>query len=166
MTINLLSFASVMGTIGGLLGALLILMVMITIHEFGHYIVGKIFKFKINEFSIGFGPKIFSRKSKKSGEVFSLRLIPLGGFCAFEDEDGLEVEDKKAAENYIDPDEVFPEAKPVEVMPPCVDPLAEKEKAEEKPRSFTEEKPWKRIIVLISGALFNFISAIVSSNSK
>ena len=67
--------------------ALLILLLMILIHEFGHYIVGKILKFKINEFSIGFGPKIFSKTNKKTGEIFSLRLLPLGGFCAFDGED-------------------------------------------------------------------------------
>lgn len=48
-------------------------------------------------------------------------------------------------------------------MPPCVDPLKEKEEAKEKPRSFTEEKPWKRIIVLAAGAFFNFVSAIIFS---
>ena len=72
--------------VGYILLALLILLVMITIHELGHYIVGKIFKFDIEEFAIGFGPKIFSKK-KKNGEIFSLRLIPLGGFCAFKGED-------------------------------------------------------------------------------
>ena len=66
--------------------AVLILLLMITVHEFGHYIVGKIFKFKINEFSIGFGPAIFKRENKE-GEVFAIRLIPLGGYCAFEGED-------------------------------------------------------------------------------
>lgn len=70
-----------------LLLALLILLTMVTIHEFGHYIAGKILKFKINEFSIGFGKSIFSRKSKKTGEVFSIRLVPLGGYCAFEGEE-------------------------------------------------------------------------------
>ena len=75
-----------MGTVGGVLGALLILMIMITVHEFGHYIVGKIFKFKINEFAIGMGPAIF-KKQMKSGEQFSIRALPLGGFCAFEGED-------------------------------------------------------------------------------
>ena len=64
--------------------ALVILLVMIVIHELGHYIAGKILKFKINEFSVGFGPKLLSKK-KKNGEVISLRLIPLGGFCAFEE---------------------------------------------------------------------------------
>lgn len=66
--------------------ALLILMVLITVHEFGHYIAGKIFKFKINEFAIGFGKAIY-KKTRKSGEVFSIRILPLGGFCAFEGED-------------------------------------------------------------------------------
>lgn len=83
---NLLSLVSSLKTVGYVLGALLILMIMITVHEFGHYIVGKIFKFKINEFAIGMGPAIFKKKLK-SGEDFSIRALPVGGFCAFEGED-------------------------------------------------------------------------------
>ena len=75
-----------MSTVGSVCLAILILLAMITVHEFGHYVAGKIFHFKINEFAIGFGPKLFSR-TKKNGEVFSVRLLPLGGFCAFEGED-------------------------------------------------------------------------------
>lgn len=67
--------------------ALIVLLVMITVHEFGHFCAGKILGFKINEFAIGFGPAIFKRKSKKTDEQFSIRLLPLGGFCAFEGED-------------------------------------------------------------------------------
>lgn len=66
--------------------ALLVFAVLIFIHELGHYVFGKIFKFKINEFSIGFGKAIWS-KTRKNGEIFSIRLIPLGGFCAFEGEE-------------------------------------------------------------------------------
>ena len=66
--------------------ALAVLLVMITVHEFGHYCAGKIFGFKINEFSIGFGPAIY-KKTKKDGEIFSVRALPLGGYCAFEGED-------------------------------------------------------------------------------
>ena len=102
--------------------AIVILLTMIVIHELGHYVAGKIFKFKINEFSIGFGPLIFSKTNKKTGEKFSLRMIPLGGYCAFEDENGLEA-DEKGAEEFVNPDEVFEETTPVPVMPPCVDPL-------------------------------------------
>ena len=73
--------------------AIVVLLFMITVHEFGHYVAGKLLKFKINEFSIGFGKAIFS-KTKKNGEKFSLRIFPLGGFCAFEGED----EDKEDVE--------------------------------------------------------------------
>ena len=75
-----------LGYIGYIVVALLILMLMVTIHEFGHYIAGKLFKFKINEFSIGFGKALYSKKLK-NGEIFSIRLVPLGGYCAFEGED-------------------------------------------------------------------------------
>lgn len=93
MLSTLASFSSVMTTIGYILLALLVLMLTITIHELGHYTLGKIFKFKINEFSIGFGKAIYSHKCK-SGEVFSIRLVPLGGYCAFagEDEDEKNIE--------------------------------------------------------------------------
>ena len=100
--------------------AILMLLLMITVHEAGHYFAGKIFGFGIEEFSIGFGPKIFSKK-KKNGEIFSVRAIPLGGYCAFCGED-KETDDESA---------------------------------------FNNKKPWQRIIVLISGALMNYFTAIV-----
>ncbi len=132
--------------------ALVILLVMIVIHELGHYIAGKILKFKINEFSVGFGPKLLSKK-KKNGEVISLRLIPLGGFCAFEGESGLE----NAATNRQNA-EVFEEVADEAAVQPL-------ETTETVPpsRSFTEEKPWKRIIVLVSGGLANLLSAVIFS---
>ena len=70
--------------------AIVVLLFMVLVHELGHYIAGKILKFKITEFSIGFGKAIFSHTSKKTGEKFSLRIFPLGGYCSFygEEEDG------------------------------------------------------------------------------
>lgn len=85
----LLSIGSVFLKFGFIIIALLVLMLMITIHELGHYTAGKILKFKINEFSIGFGKALYTKK-KKSGEVFSIRLIPLGGYCAFDGEDSTD----------------------------------------------------------------------------
>jgi regulator of sigma E protease len=84
---NLLSLSGVLNTALSIVLAIVVLLIMITVHELGHYLVGKIFKFKINEFAIGMGPAIFKRKSKNSDEVFSIRALPLGGFCAFEGED-------------------------------------------------------------------------------
>lgn len=75
-----------MSYVGYILAAILLLLLMITVHEFGHYIAGKIFGFGIEEFAIGFGPKLY-RKQRKNGEYFSVRLLPLGGFCAFKGED-------------------------------------------------------------------------------
>ena len=82
----ILSVGSVFARLGYIALAILVLLLMITIHEFGHYTAGKILKFKINEFSIGFGKALFT-KTKKNGEVFSIRLVPLGGYCAFDGED-------------------------------------------------------------------------------
>ena len=83
-----------MKSIGGVVLAVVILLVMVTIHEFGHYIAGKILGFKINEFAVGFGPAIFKKRSKKTGELFALRIIPLGGYCAFDGEDEYEEEEQ------------------------------------------------------------------------
>ena len=62
MISNLLSFSSILKYGGYILIAILVLLFMVLIHELGHYIAGKILKFKINEFSVGFGPKIFQKK--------------------------------------------------------------------------------------------------------
>lgn len=120
---GILSILSIFNYIGYILLAIIVLLFMVLIHELGHYVAGKILKFKINEFSVGFGPKIFQKK-KKNGELISLRALPLGGYCAFE---------------------------------------GENEEGIESPEAFNNQKPWKRLIVLFSGAFFNFLSAIVFS---
>lgn len=130
--------------------AILVLMVMITIHEAGHYVAGKILKFKINEFSIGFGPAIIKKTNKTTGEKFSLRLIPLGGFCAFEDEEGLDEEKEKNPIQPFEEDEIKEEIPVVEAD-------------ENAPKAFVKQPPWKRIIVLISGGLANILSAFIFS---
>ena len=118
-----MSVSSVVSSILNVVLAFVILMIMVTIHESGHYTAGKLLKFKINEFSVGMGPKIISHK-KKDGQLVSLRALPLGGYCAFEGEDYEEG------------------AQPVE-------------------GAFDKQAPWKRLIVLFSGAFFNFLSALV-----
>lgn len=169
--------------------AIVILLLMVTIHEFGHYIVGKLLKFKINEFSIGFGPKLFSRKNKKTQEVFSIRLLPLGGYCAFSGEDEITTGEKKnnssapTTENTTDSGklDVFADrqektdssgSEPTgsavscemgkindDTAAPVLDAAASDKSAELK--NFYDQAPWKRILVLLAGAAFNFISAII-----
>ena len=67
--------------------AILLFGALIFIHELGHFLMARLFKVKVNEFSLGMGPKIISKKSKTSGTAYSLRLFPIGGFVAMEGED-------------------------------------------------------------------------------
>jgi len=103
--------------------AIIFLLFMVLVHEFGHYIIGRMLNFKITEFSVGFGKALFSRKNKR-GELISLRLFPLGGYCAFAGEDETNSNDKEA---------------------------------------FTNQKPWKRILVFLAGVTFNFATAVLFS---
>ena len=61
---------------------------LIFIHEFGHYITARLCKVEINEFSIGMGPKIFGFRSKKTGILYALRILPIGGYVSMEGENG------------------------------------------------------------------------------
>ena len=68
-----------------ILAAILIFGVLIAVHEFGHFLTAKLCGVRVNEFSIGMGPQIWGRTV---GETeYSLRLLPIGGFCAMEGED-------------------------------------------------------------------------------
>ncbi|MBQ1814908.1 MAG: site-2 protease family protein, partial [Ruminococcus sp.] len=58
---------------------------IIFFHEFGHFITAKLSGVKVNEFALGMGPKLFG--FKKGETQYSLRLFPIGGYCAMEGED-------------------------------------------------------------------------------
>ena len=65
--------------------AILIFGLIVTVHEFGHFICAKLSGIRVLEFSVGMGPKLLQ---KTKGETkYSLRLLPLGGYCAMEGED-------------------------------------------------------------------------------
>lgn len=70
-----------------ILFAVLMFGFLITIHEFGHYLFARIFKVGIYEFAIGMGPKIISWRSKKTDILYSLRLLPIGGYVQMMGED-------------------------------------------------------------------------------
>ncbi len=182
-----INLTEVLRTIGGILLAILILLTMISIHEFGHYLAGKILKFKITEFSIGFGPAIYKKRSKKTGELFAVRIIPLGGYCAFDgeeyDEEDARLEaEQKAKGGVEEPFEDFhlTEEKQETMSAlnaesdenvPTVSAMNSGVNAEEKPKDeseypqpqgvrFNEQAPWKRIIVLVAGAFMNYLLAL------
>lgn len=109
-----------MTSILSLLCAILLLGVLILVHEWGHFLMGRALGFTILEFAVGFGPKLFSFTKKDT--CYSLRLLPLGGYCMFDGE----------------------------------------EKGEEtRPGSMYNQKPWKRLLVMLSGCFMNFLTAFV-----
>ena len=65
--------------------AIVLLGVLVMVHEFGHYLVGRLTGMTVLEFSIGFGPKLIGWRRKEID--YSLRVIPLGGYCSFLGED-------------------------------------------------------------------------------
>ena len=68
-----------------LISSLLVFLLVVMLHEFGHFSIAKLSGIKVNEFSIGMGPKIYQ---KQRGETFySLRALPVGGYVAMEGEE-------------------------------------------------------------------------------
>ena len=65
--------------------ALIMFCILIFIHEFGHFIAAKKCDVQVNQFALGMGPAIF--KKKKGETEYSLRCLPIGGYCAMEGED-------------------------------------------------------------------------------
>lgn len=76
-----------MSIIINLLLFILILGCIVFIHEAGHFTFAKLTGVYVYEFALGMGPKLFSYKPKKSETIYSIRAVPLGGFCSLAGED-------------------------------------------------------------------------------
>ena len=76
--------ANIWNTVYPILIAILFFELIIIIHEGGHFVAARLMKIKVNEFSIGMGPKLF--QFKKGDTKYTLRLILFGGYCAMEGE--------------------------------------------------------------------------------
>jgi len=64
---------------------IVIFLILISLHEFGHFIAAKLSGVSVLEFAIGMGPAIWKKQGKST--LYSLRAIPMGGFCKMEGED-------------------------------------------------------------------------------
>lgn len=126
--------------------------VVVIAHEFGHFIVAKANGISVVEFTVGMGPCIFS--VKKGGTKYAIRLLPLGGACIFEGEDGIERDtEKKEAENA--------EADPLQDVQQAV---ANTELgSKKKPGAFPDAPVFARIATVLAGPVFNFILAFLMS---
>lgn len=122
-----------MDTLIGLIAAIFILGLLISVHEFGHFIVAKRNGVHVIEFTIGFGPVIVSKTI--NGTKYSLRWILFGGACQMLGADmGLVNEEDEEYVNLL---------------------------KEQEGRSFTEKSVWARMAILFAGPFFNFLLAFV-----
>lgn len=114
---------------------LLIFGLVVVAHEFGHFLLAKINGIRVIEFSVGMGPKLLKFQGKET--LYTLRLLPIGGACMFDQEDGLEMQEK---EKQGEGNEVCPEQ-----------------------GSFAAAKVGARIATVVAGPVFNFILAFILS---
>ncbi|WP_295154769.1 RIP metalloprotease [uncultured Ruminococcus sp.] len=79
--------------------AIIIFSLIITIHEFGHFIAAKSNGVKVNEFAIGMGPALL--KKQKGETMYALRAFPIGGYCAMEGEDSESADGKAFCQKAV-----------------------------------------------------------------
>ncbi|MDO4288747.1 MAG: site-2 protease family protein [Eubacterium sp.] len=123
---------------------LLILSILVVVHEFGHYIAAKKMGVFVEEFSIGMGPSLFSRQGRET--LFSIRALPLGGFC------------KMRGEGAQEDDDDAPKADQPESL---VKDDTENTADAEDPRSFANKTKGQRFVILVAGAAMNILFAYV-----
>ena len=135
--------------------AILIFGGLIFIHELGHYLTARLFDVHILEFAIGMGPKLLSKKSKKTGIVYSLRALPFGGFVSMvgEDDDGLLYENGDPASKGGAGSFSLPTDAPVEEDTQKV--------KKEDPRALCRKPVWQRMIIMAAGGVMNILLGVV-----
>lgn len=126
-------------SIGKVLTFLIMLSVLVVLHEYGHFIVARRNGVRVNEFAVGMGPKIAGWRSSRSGTLYSLRALPIGGYCAMEGEDNKtsEAEQQRDYAQQVVTDRVAAAG------------------------NFQSKSPWARLAIVVAGPLANFILAYV-----
>ena len=139
-----------------LLVALLIFSLIIIFHELGHFLLAKRGGIRVNEFSLGMGPRLLSRQI---GETrYSLKLLPFGGSCMMEGEDGIYEEDSSEADRE-DENPLLQSWHPVEEMQAPEKRSRTRGGASLPEYAFGAKSVWVRISVVVAGPVFNFILA-------
>lgn len=131
---------------------LIIFGVVVISHEFGHFIIARKNGIRVLEFSVGMGPTLFAYT--KNGVKYSLKLLPIGGACMFDGEDGISEQDGKEA-----PGDLYRKAVPEDGRLQQAEPFDPHMQAEGV--AFNEAGVWKRIAAVFAGPFFNFILAFV-----
>ena len=159
----------------GIIFTIIILGIIVFIHELGHFATAKYFGMPVTEFAIGMGPRLFSVKKEET--VYSIRILPLGGFVniegmqpekfdleAFKKERMDEIIEKLKDEINSENNEIKDEQFISEVEKRLDAAVKQELKRQEniQKNGFFTKSPFSRFIVLIAGVVMNFISALVA----
>lgn len=138
-----------------ILAALLVFSAVIAIHEFGHFTVAKLCGIQVNEFSIGMGPVLWKKNHK--GTQYSLRALPVGGFVALEGEESPESQQAEAARDARE-DNFSSSKHDLNILSTESD-----GEVQEKPAGIplNEAPVWQRALVMVAGAVMNFVLGFV-----
>ena len=79
--------------------AIIIFGILIAVHELGHFLAAKSMGVRVNEFSIGMGPAFFKKQGKET--LYAFRVLPIGGYCAIEGEDGSSEDERSMAKKPL-----------------------------------------------------------------
>nr|MBQ8252662.1 RIP metalloprotease RseP [Lachnospiraceae bacterium] len=139
----------------GIVLFILIFCVVVIAHEFGHFIIAKMNGIHVVEFSVGMGPCIFS--FTKGGTKYAIRLLPLGGACMFEGEDGLNLAEDESGGEPAEKSAEMKSAEKTDASPVRDTQLGKKSGA------FPDAPVFVRIATVIAGPIFNFILAFFFS---
>ena len=136
--------------------ALLLFGIIILIHEFGHFLLAKKNGVTVHEFSIGMGPKIYSRE--KNGTEYSLRILPIGGYVSMEgEEDGFDrSEEDDDLDNAEDNGLIFETKDDTEEK----NEVYSENEVEVTEGSFAEKTVLQRASIIFAGPFFNFLGCI------
>jgi len=131
-----------------------ILGLLIFAHEFGHFLMAKRAGIKVEEFGFGFPPRLFS--IKKGETIYSLNLIPIGGFVKIYGEEGP-VENLKSISSEV---ELLQVSSPdTELLVKKTEIVEETKRPRDEERAFYNKPIWKRAEILVAGVIFNLILA-------
>ena len=151
----------------GIVLFIIIFSVVVIAHELGHMMVAKANGIGVVEFTVGMGPALFS--FTKGETKYSIRLLPIGGACVFEGEDGLSSgivdSEKPVSEQVLDRVEAFQDNKEEkkDVRNKAADEYVQNTDLGKKKLSFPEASVGARIATVVAGPVCNFILAFLFS---
>jgi len=128
----------------GIIPFIIIISLIVTIHEYGHYGVARLFKTRIDRFSVGFGKIIFSRKDK-NGVEWAIGALPLGGYVKFSGDESIS--------------SLMPSKDELEVARAAI---IQKEGAEAVSEYYHFKPLYQRFLIVLAGPMANFILAIMA----